>query len=122
MARKDKKKRSGKERVSQQQVQAYRARQEATLSREEAEKRRAEEQRRLQQREEEAAKRFEQDYADSFGIPREQEEPAADVPKLTAEQIAADYASVRQELSRIVVWGGLMFLLLIAIAIYMNTV
>lgn len=120
MARKDKKKRSGKQGVSQQQVQAYRARQEATMSREEVEKRRAEEQRRLQQREEELARRYEEDYADSFGIPREQEDPMPDQPMLSPEQIAADYASVRQELSRILVWGGLMFVLLIAAAIYMN--
>lgn len=118
MARKDKKKRSGKERVSQQQLQAYRARQEATLSREEAEQRRAEEQRRLQQREEDAAKRYEEDYADVLGVARE-EEPE-DVPTLSPEQIAADYASVRQELSSIAVWGGLMFVLLAALTVYMS--
>lgn len=118
MARKDKKKRSGKERVSQQQLQAYRARQEATLSREEAEKRRAEEQRRLQQREEEAAKRYEDEYADVLGVPRE--ESPEDHPTLTPEQIAADYRSVRQELAQIAVWGGLMFILLFAIAFYMS--
>lgn len=117
MARKDRKKRSGKERVSQSQLQAYRARQEAVLSREEVEQRREEERRRQLRREEQMASEAEYQYADVLGIRQEEEE---DGPKLSPEQIAADYASVNSELTRILVIGGLMFVLLAIIAVYMN--
>jgi hypothetical protein len=117
VARKDKKKRSSKDRISQSQLQAYRARQEATLSREEVEQRRAEEQKRLREREALAAQRAEEQYADVLGTRREPEE---EVPKLSPERIAAEYASVRQELNRIAIWGGLSFVLLAIIAIYMS--
>jgi hypothetical protein len=55
MARKEKKKRSGREKISQSQLQAYRARQEAVLSREEVERRREEDRRRQLRREEQMA-------------------------------------------------------------------
>jgi hypothetical protein len=117
MARKEKKKRSGREKISQSQLQAYRARQEAVLSREEVERRREEDRRRQLRREEQMAAEAENQYADVLGIKQEEEE---DVPKLSPEQIAADYASVNQELYRIALWGSLMFVLLVAIAFYMN--
>lgn len=117
MARKDKKRRSGKERVSPSQLQAYRARQEAVLSREEVERRREEERQRQLRREEMLAAEAEGRYADVLGIQREEQE---EVPKLSPEQIAADYASVGQELTRIAIWGGMTCLLLVIIAIYMN--
>lgn len=118
MARKDRqRKRSGKDRFSQQELQAYRARQEAVLSREEVEQRRAEEERREREREQRAAARAEDQYSETLGIKRE-EKP--DVPKLSPEQIAADYASVRQELVRIAIWGGFSFVLLAIAAVYMS--
>jgi hypothetical protein len=117
MARKEKKRRSGKEKISQSQLQAYRARQEAVLSREEVEARREEERRRQLRREEQMAAEAEMDYADVLGTRREEQE---EVPTLSPEQIAADYRSVNQELVRIGIWGGATFILLIAIAIYMN--
>ncbi len=117
MARKEKKKRSGKEKISQSQLQAYRARQEAVLSREEVEQRREEERRRQLRREEQMAAEAEMDYADVLGIQREEQE---EVPTLSPEQIAADYQSVNKELVRIGIWGGFTFLLLIGIAIYMT--
>jgi cytochrome oxidase assembly protein ShyY1 len=117
MARKERKKRSRSDKISPAQLQAYRARQEAVLSREEVEHRREEERRRQLRREEEMAAQAEYQYADVLGTKQEEEE---DVPKLTPEQIAADYASVNSELYRIAIWGGLSFLLLIIIAIYMN--
>ncbi|TVR74906.1 MAG: hypothetical protein EA415_05185 [Sphaerobacteraceae bacterium] len=116
MARKEKK-RPGKEKISQSQLQAYRARQEAVLSREEVERRREEEQRRQLRREEEMASDYEHQYADVLGITREEEE---EVPKLSPEQIAADYQAVHGELYRIAIWGGITVLLLIAIAVAMN--
>jgi hypothetical protein len=118
MARKEKKKRSGREKVSQSQLQAYRARQEAVLSREEVEQRREEERQRQLRREERMAAEAEHDYADVLGINRDEE--FEDVPKLSPERIAADYASVNKELYQIAIWGGITLLLLIAIAIYMN--
>jgi hypothetical protein len=117
MARKERKKRSRNEKISPAQLQAYRARQEAVLSREEVEQRREEERQRQLQREEEMAAQAEYQYADVLGIKREEEE---EVPTLSPEQIAADYKSVHAELYRIALWGGLSFLLLIVIAIYMN--
>lgn len=117
MARKEKKRRSGKEKISQSQLQAYRARQEAVLDREEVERRREEERRRQLRREEEMASEYEGQYADVLGIKNEEVE---DVPKLSPEQIAADYAAVNQELYRIAIWGGMTILLLIVIAIAMN--
>jgi hypothetical protein len=117
MARKEKKKKSGRERFSQSQLQAYRARQEAVLSREEVEQRREEERQRQLRREAQMADEAEQDYADVLGIHQEEEE---EVPKLSPEQIAADYESVNRELVRIAIWGGMTVLLLVAIAIYMT--
>jgi F0F1-type ATP synthase membrane subunit b/b' len=117
MARKDKKRRSGKEKISQSQLQAYRARQEAVLSREEVERKREEERRRQLRREEQMAAEAEHEYADVLGIRREEQE---EVPTLSPEQIAADYQSVNNELVRIAIWGGVTILLLIAIAVYMT--
>ncbi len=117
MARKDKKRRSGKEKISPSQLQAYRARQEAVLSREEVERRREEERQRQLRREERMAAEAEGQYADVLGVRQEEQE---DVPKLSPEQIAADYASVGKELTRIAIWGGMTLLLLIIIAVYMN--
>ena len=119
MARKGKqqKRRGGKERVSQAQLQAYRARQEAVLSREEVEQRRAEERRRERMREEAAVNAAEGYLTGGSRSPKDEQE---DVPRLTAEQVAAEYSSVRQELYRIAIWGGVCFLLLFAVAFYMN--
>ena len=117
MARKEKKKRSGKEKISQSQLQAYRARQEAVLSREEVEQRREEERRRQLRREEQMAAEAETEFADVLGIQREEQE---EVPTLSPEQIAADYRSVNQELVRIGIWGGFTFVLLVMISIYMT--
>jgi hypothetical protein len=117
MARKEKKRRPGKEKISQSQLQAYRARQEAVLSREEVDRRREDERRRQLRREEQLAADAEYQYADVLGIRQEEEE---DVPKLSPEQIAADYRSVSSELYRIAIWGGLMFVMLAIIAVYMS--
>jgi hypothetical protein len=117
MARKEKKRRSEKGKISQSQLQAYRARQEAVLSREEVERRREEERQRQLRREQLMASEYEEQYADVLGIKREEEE---EVPKLSPEQIAADYAAVNKELYRIGIWGGATMLLLIAIAVFMN--
>ena len=111
-----KKKRDGKKGVSQAQLQAYRARQEATLSREEVEQRREAERRQAQRREEQAVERAES----SFFEGSRNESSDDDQPKLSAEYIASEYASVRQELNRIAVWGGLSFFLLAIIAVYMS--
>ncbi len=118
MARKDKKKRSGREKFSPSQLQAYKARQDAVLSREEVERRREEERQRQLKREEEIAAAAEEQYADVLGVRREDDDD--DTPKLSPEQIAADYRSVRSELTRIGIWGGFTFVLLAVIAVYMN--
>jgi hypothetical protein len=116
VARKQKqKRRSGKERVSASQIQAYRARQEAVLPREEVERRIEEERRRERDREERTVERAEQSV---FGGSRDARNE--DQPRLTAEQIAAEYDGVRKELYRIAVLGGLSFVLLAIIAVYMN--
>jgi hypothetical protein len=118
VARKDRqKKRTGRDRISQSQLQAYRARQEAVASREEVEQRRLDEQRREREREARAAARAEEQYADVLGTARDESDEA---PKLSPEYIAGEYASVRQELNRIAIWGGLSFVLLAIIAVYMN--
>jgi hypothetical protein len=111
-----KKKRDGKSRVSQSQLQAYRARQDAVLSREEVDRRREEERRRLRAREEQAVERAEEAWLGASN----RRQPEDDVPTLSAEYIASEYESVRKELYQIAIWGGLMFVLLAAIAVYMR--
>ncbi|MEX2425532.1 MAG: hypothetical protein WD401_02100 [Thermomicrobiaceae bacterium] len=118
MARKEKKKRSARDKISPAQLQAYRARQEAVLSREEVERRREEERQRQLRREERMAAEAENEYADVLGI--SQDDTHEQVEKLSPERIAADYASVNRELYQIAIWGGITLLLLVAMAIYMN--
>ena len=118
MARKDRKRRSGREKFSPAQLQAYRARQEAVLSREEVEKRRDEERQRQLRREAQMAAAAEEEYADVLGTRRK--EVQQDVPKLTPEQIAADYRSVNDELVRIGIWGGAMFVLLAVLTVLLS--
>jgi hypothetical protein len=98
MSRKPKARRKERQKFTDAQLQAFRARQESALPRSEIERRREEE------RERERA------------LGRAKEE----VPQLTAEQIAREYEGVRQELYRIAIWGGFTLLLLMAIAVYMN--
>jgi hypothetical protein len=108
MTRKQKTRKRERQRYSDAQLQAFRARQEATLSRDELEARREEDLELDVERERD------------WDRPPERKKRREETPHLTPEQIAAEYAGVRQEVYRIAIIGGFTLVLLLAIAVYMN--